>query len=77
MPLGARPGHPGPSPQLRKLKETVRTLLGLDGCTGPPTGSPKTTCGPPSSAPNTNSAPKSVAPAARAPATLPGRTSEG
>ncbi len=30
MPLGSRPGLPGPSPQLRELKETVRTLLGLD-----------------------------------------------
>jgi hypothetical protein len=31
VPLGARtPGQPGPSPQLRELKETVRTLLGLD-----------------------------------------------
>ncbi|MEV5548254.1 hypothetical protein AB0L35_19350 [Streptomyces sp. NPDC052309] len=30
MPLGARPGSRGPSPQLRELKETVRALLGLD-----------------------------------------------
>ncbi|MFH9820153.1 hypothetical protein [Streptomyces sp. NPDC017230] len=30
MPLGTRPGSPGPSPQLRELKETVRGLLGLD-----------------------------------------------
>ncbi|MBX9359672.1 hypothetical protein K4G64_00185 [Streptomyces sp. WAC04114] len=30
MPLGARPGRPWPSPRLRELKETVRTLLGLD-----------------------------------------------
>jgi len=30
MPLGARPGRPGPSPHLRELKETVRALLGLD-----------------------------------------------
>ncbi|GHE15101.1 hypothetical protein [Streptomyces alanosinicus] len=30
MPLGSRPGPAGPSPQLRRLKETVRTLLGLD-----------------------------------------------
>jgi hypothetical protein len=31
VPLGSRtPGQPGPSPQLRELKETVRTLLGLD-----------------------------------------------
>lgn len=31
MPLGARsPRQPGPSPQLRELKETVRRLLGLD-----------------------------------------------
>ena len=30
MPLGSRPGPPGPSPQLRELKETVRALLGLD-----------------------------------------------
>jgi hypothetical protein len=30
MPLGARPGNPGPSPQLRELKETVRAVLGLD-----------------------------------------------
>lgn len=28
MPLGARPGNPGQSPQLRELKETVRALLG-------------------------------------------------
>ncbi|RNG35338.1 hypothetical protein EEJ42_04195 [Streptomyces botrytidirepellens] len=27
MPLGA---HPGPSPQLRELKQTIRRLLGLD-----------------------------------------------
>lgn len=30
MPLGSRPGPPGPSPQMRELKETVRVLLGLD-----------------------------------------------
>ena len=30
MPLGSRPGPAQPSPQLRELKETVRTLLGLD-----------------------------------------------
>lgn len=30
MPLGSRPGPPGPSPQLRELKETVRALLDLD-----------------------------------------------
>jgi hypothetical protein len=31
MPLGIRPaGQPGPNPQLRELKETVRALLGLD-----------------------------------------------
>lgn len=31
MPLGFRPGNPAtPSPHLRELKETVRTLLGLD-----------------------------------------------
>ncbi|MFJ8539660.1 hypothetical protein [Streptomyces sp. NPDC093591] len=30
MALGTRPGHPRPSPQLRELKETVRTLLALD-----------------------------------------------
>ncbi len=31
MPLGiGPPGQPGPHPQLRDLKETVRTLLGLD-----------------------------------------------
>lgn len=30
MPLGSRPGPRGPSPQLRELKETVRTLLDLD-----------------------------------------------
>lgn len=46
MPLGARTsGQPRESPQLRELKETVRTLLGLDDdtavmvrqltCTGP------------------------------------------
>ncbi|MFC8520366.1 hypothetical protein [Streptomyces sp. NPDC057257] len=29
-PLGPRPGPAQPSPQLRELKETVRTLLGLD-----------------------------------------------
>ncbi|MGP4011164.1 hypothetical protein [Streptomyces sp. 4N124] len=31
MPLGFRPGNPAtPSPRLRELKETVRTLLDLD-----------------------------------------------
>ncbi|MEU2715508.1 hypothetical protein [Streptomyces sp. NPDC007205] len=30
MPLGSRPGPPGPSPQLRELKGTVRALLALD-----------------------------------------------
>ncbi|MBE8477558.1 hypothetical protein IQ210_42100 [Streptomyces sp. 3R004] len=30
QPLGARPGRPGPSTQLRALKDTVRVLLDLD-----------------------------------------------
>jgi hypothetical protein len=30
MPLGSHPGRPGPGPQLRELKETVRALLALD-----------------------------------------------
>ncbi|MGW5126173.1 hypothetical protein ACWEQ7_19395 [Streptomyces sp. NPDC004069] len=33
MPLGSRPGLPGPNPRLRELQETVRTLLGLDADT--------------------------------------------